>query len=209
MARRNKGIMDRRDIPFAQRLQMQRKAQIIHNREQAAKAVMFCQSVALHRLEGIGFKRLVRFALHFKKVNDEFYEDPVVGMAHAKARMEQLGMPISGELFTVTGKNKLETEMENHALQAAQIALICGAITMNDEFGFGKERQERVSALTKELTARYAREGIDFLLEELEQIGFVIVAGEARAWLDDEGNALTLKQAQAYFGPESRQMLEA
>lgn len=187
--------MGRSDIPLAQRLRMQRQAEIVHNREQAAKAAMFCTSVALHEVEGIGYKRIMRFAQRFKEVDSEFYEDPVVGMAHAKARMAQFGMPISGELFTVQRENLRDALMENHALQAAQIALICGAIAMNDVFGFAEERQMRVSKRANELTDRYAREGMGFLLAEMEKIGFLIVDGEVRGYLDDDGNAVTPKRA--------------
>lgn len=199
MAKR-KGIMGCSDIPYAKRIKMQKMARIVQNREQAAKAAMFCTCKALHELEGIGYKRLVKFALRFKDINDDFYEDPIVGMAHAKRRMEQMGMPISGELYTVPGIDKLDTELKNHALQAAQVALICSAIAMNDEFRFGKERQERISRRVDELTGRYAREGMGFLLEEMEKIGFLIVDGEARAWLDDEGNPITQRKAKKYFG---------
>lgn len=197
MARKNKGFMGRSDIPFAQRMQLQRQAEIVSIRNQAAKVAMFCRSVALHDVEGIGYKRLVRFSLHFKKVIDEFYEDVEVGMAHAAQRLAQMGRPISGELFTVEpdGRSKRVTEKQNNALQAAQIALICADIAMNDEFGFGQERQDRVAAYSEQVASRYNKEGEGFLLKEMEKIGFVIVDGEARAFLDDDGQPVTLKRA--------------
>lgn len=127
MAKR-KGILNRSDIPYAQRIKMKKHAMIVHERETAAKAIMFCNARALHELEGIGYKRLIKYALHFKSLNDDFYEDPILEMEHAKRRMEQMGMPISGELFTIQGKDKLDTEIKTHALQAAQVALICAAV---------------------------------------------------------------------------------
>lgn len=195
--KRHKGIMGRSDIPLAQRLQMQRQADIVNNRNHAAKIAMFCNAVALHDVEGIGYKRLVRYSLHFKKVVDEFYEDPVVGMAHAKRRMEQMGRPISGELFTLDqeGRSKRDHEIDTNMLQAAQIAFICGEIAMNDFFGFGQARQARISDRTGELTARYAKEGEGFLLVELAKIGFLVVNGEVRAFLDDDEKPVTPKQA--------------
>jgi hypothetical protein len=195
--KRHKGIMGRSDIPLAQRLQMQREADIVNNRNHAAKIAMLCNAVALHDLEGIGYKRLVRFSLHFKEVVDEFYEDPVVGMAHAKRRMEQMGRPISGDLFTLDqeGRSKRDHEIDTNMLQAAQIAFICGAIAMQDEFGFGQERQERVSDRIGELTARYAKEGEGFLLAEMQKIGFLVVGGEVRAFVDDDEKPITPKQA--------------
>ena len=85
--RKNKGLMNRSDIPYAQRMALQHRNNIKVNRNHAAKITMYCNSVAMHELEGIGYKRLIRFAQHFKEIIDEFYEDPELGMAHAKHRL--------------------------------------------------------------------------------------------------------------------------
>lgn len=194
---RSKGeIMGRTDIPYAQRLKLQQKSDIAVNREHAAKITMFCMSVAMHELEGIGYKRLVRYSLHYKEVEDEFYEDIEVGMAHAKHRMEQMGMPISGEFFAhkVDGKTAKEQEVHDNALQAIQIALICGAIAANDLFHFGQERQIRISNRVTELSDRYAKEGEKFLLDEMRKIGFEISGNNVLAYMDEEGQAVTPRQ---------------
>lgn len=194
--KRNPSLMGRSDIPFAQRLAMQQSNAIVANRNHAAKISMFTTSVALNEVEGVGYKRLVRYSLHFKEVVDEFYEDPIMGMAHAKHRMEQMGMPISGEFYCVKvdGLSRKEQEVHDHALQASQVALICAAIAMNDEFGFGKERQDRINARRAELAKRYNEEGEQFLLDALGKIGFEIVGGEARCYMDDNDNIVTPKQ---------------
>ena len=193
---RKPSVMGRSDIPYAQRIAMKRNNDIAVGRDHAAKITMFCNSIALHEVEGIGYKRLVRFSIRFKEVVDEFYEDVEVGMAHARRRMEQMGMPISGEFYSVKvpGYSKREQEIHDHALQAAQIALICSAIAMNDEFGFGQERQERVSRKSKELSEQYAKEGEKFLLDKLEEIGFEIVDGKALCYMADDGTIVTPKQ---------------
>lgn len=193
---RKLSIMDRSDIPYAQRLSMKHNNDIVDNRNHAAKIAMFCTSVALNEVEGIGYKRLVRFSLHFKKVVDEFYEDVEVGMAHARQRMEQMGMPISGDFYyaRLDGSTRRQQEIFDHTLQATQIAFTCSAIAMNDEFGFGKERQKRISDKVSELTARYDKEGEKFLLDKLGEIGFDIVDGEARCYMGDDDKILTPKQ---------------
>ena len=195
--RHKAGVMGRSDIPYAQRIAMQQNRDIVNCRNHAAQITMFCMSIAMYEVEGIGYKRLVRFSLHFKDIVDEFYEDPEVGMAHAKRRMEQIGMPISGEFFSVKqeGATVREQQVHDHALQAAQIAQFCGAIAMNDEFGFGQERQQKISEKANELSARYAKEGKGFLLEKMAEIGFLIVDGEARAFIGDDGKAVTPTQA--------------
>lgn len=193
---KGRGIMNRSDIPFAQRMALKHQNDIKVNRDHAAKIAMYCNSISMYELEGIGYKRLIRFAQHFKEVLDEFYKDPELGMAHAKRRMEQMGMPISGEFysFQLDGLSKKEQEIQDHRLQAVQIALICSAITMNDVFGFGQERQFRISQRAEELTDEYNKKGEQFLLEKMEQIGFVIDDGEVLAFADDDGNAITPKQ---------------
>ena len=83
----------------------------------------------------------------------------------------------------------------NHAAHAIQVALILGTITMNDHFGFGKERLTRILLRTRELTARYAKEGEGFLLEKVQQMGFPIVDGRITAFMDDDGNPVVASRA--------------
>ena len=195
--RKKGGIMGASHIPFVQRIAMQQNSRIAANRHQSAKVAMFCLSVAIHQVKGVGYKKLVEFSLRYKEVEDEIYEDLEVGMAHAKRRMEQIGMPISGELYSVVvpGLTKREQQVHDHALQAAQASLICGTIAMNDVFGYGKIVQERISQRSKELSEQYNKEGMGWLLEEMEKIGFLVVDGQVRAFLDDDNKAITPAKA--------------
>lgn len=190
------GSKERSDIPYAVRMAMKRQNEIVANRDHAAKIAMFCNCYALHELEGIGYKRIVKFSLHHLEIVREVYEDTEVGMAHLQQRLEQMGIEISGELFTSphTDVSKKELEIQNHRMQATQIALLCGVVAMHDEFGFGKERQERISNKISELTGRYAKEGEKFLLDKMGEIGFEIVGNEARSYMDDDGTILTPRQ---------------
>lgn len=190
--RRSHPILGRSDIPYAQRLAMQRHSDIASNRDHAAKIVMFCESIALHDVEGIGYKRLVRYSLCHKDLIDEFYEDPDVGMARAKRRMQQIGMPVSGEFFALddSDDSKRNREILDHRLQASQIALFCSKVAIHECFGFAWERQQRISDRSRELSARYAKEGEAFLLEEMHRIGFPIVNGKIVAYTDETGNAI-------------------
>lgn len=185
--------MAQSEIPYAKRLKMQKSYDIAANREYAAKIAMMCMSCAMHKEERIGYKRLTRFSLEFHNNVTEFYKDIELGMAHAKHRMEQIGMPISGELFAVNLVNK--DDIQNHAAHAIQVALIVGTITAYDYFGFGKERLERVLMKTREYTARYAKEGEGFLLEEVQKLGFPIIDGRITAFMDDDGNPVVASRA--------------
>ena len=203
--RKKGGILGASHIPYAQRIAMQQQSTIAANRNHSAKIAMFCLSVAMHQLEGVGYKRLVHFSLRYKEIEDEFYEDPELGMAHAVRRMEQIGMPISGELYAilVPGLTKKQQQVHDHALQAAQVSLICGAIAMNDVFGYGKERQERISKRSQELSDRYSREGEAWLLAEMEKIGFLVVDGQVLAFLDDDNKVITPAKARKEGFPEA------
>ena len=193
---KRRGLMGRSDIPYAQRIALQHQHNIKVNRDYSAKIAMYCNSISMYEVKGIGYKRLVRYAQHFKEVLDEFYEDPELGMAHAKRRLEQMGMEISGEFYSVKidGLSKKEQNIHDHSMQAVQIALICNAIAMNDVFGFGKETQYKIAQRADELSEEYNQKGEQFLLEKMEKIGFVILDGEVIAFSDDDGNAITHKQ---------------
>jgi hypothetical protein len=201
---RHRSIMGRSDIPYAQRLKMQQQSNIAACRGHSARVALYINSVALHQVEGIGYQRLVRYSFHYKELEGEFYDDPDVGMAHATQRMKELGMPISGEFFGAPdkGQSRRQLEIDTHAVQATQVAMIVSAIAMNDVFGFGYERQVRVRERIAELTARYRDEGIGFILEEMEKIGFKIVDGIAKLYMDDDGKAVTVKKAEAMIAKE-------
>jgi hypothetical protein len=195
MAKRNKkGFMGNSHIPYAQRLKLQQQHEIITCRDHAARIAMYCTTIALHDVAGIGYTRTARFSLHFRELLNEFYEDPDVGMAHAKERMAELGMEIEGEYFRYTrqpGETVREAEVRQNSLQAVQAALIVGAIAANDTFGFGPERQKRLATRIGELSKRYNQEGQAFLLEELEKIGFPIENGRAMYYTDESGAIVT------------------
>lgn len=193
--RTSRGVMNRSDIPYAQRIRMQQRSSVLVNREHAARVTLYCMSYAMNELEGIGYKRLIRFAARYKQYEDEFYQDIELGMAHAKRRMEQMGMPISGEFFyeKMDGMTKRQQEVHDHALHAIQVALTVGAIAMNDEFGFGESRQLKISRRVTELSDRYAKEGEGFLLEKMAAIGFLVEDGRVFFTEDEEGNLVRNK----------------
>ena len=196
-AKKGGSLMGASHIPYAQRLKMQQSDRIAVNRHHAARVAMFCKCVAIHRVKGVGYKGLVTFSLRYKEVEDEIYEDLEYGMEKAKRRMEQMGMPISGELYSIKmpGFSKREQQVHDHSMQAAQIAMIASAISMNDVFGYGKTVQERIDLETTKVTEEYNEHGFDWLLGQMERLGFLVVDGEVRAFLDDDNKAVTPKRA--------------
>lgn len=192
------GIMGCSGIPYAQRLKMKHQTDIVDCRDHAARIAMYCTSMALHDVAGIGYKRLARFAVHHKELVNEFYEDQDVGMAHCVKRMAELGVPIDGEFYRPPddGSSKREMDLQTHALQAVQVALILGAIAANDVFGFGPERQRKLLDRTNEISTRYKHQGQVFLLEEMAKLGFTIIDGKAMVFMDEDGNAVKSKRVE-------------
>lgn len=205
--RRNKGIMGASHIPYAQRLKLQQRDRIAVNRHHSARVAMFCKSIAIHRVKGAGYKSLVKFSLRYKEIEDELYEDLEYGMAKAKRRLAQMGMEISGDLYAVQvpGLSKRDQEVHDHAMQSAQISMIASAIAMNDVWGYGKVVQERIDSETNKVTDEYNRNGFDWLLGEMEKLGFLIVDGEVRAFLDDDDKPVTPAKARKEGYPEAQQ----
>lgn len=92
----------RSDIPYAARLQMQKYQQIADHRNEAAMIALQVACVALNETEDLGYARLSRFARKLQELIREYYEDPVVGDAHLKRRLEQLGFIVkNGHMFAV------------------------------------------------------------------------------------------------------------
>lgn len=200
-AKKKGGLMDASQIPYVQRLQMQQQNRIDVNRNFSAKVAMFCKCLAIHDVKGVGYKKLVEFSLRYKEVEDEIYGENGTeleyGLAKAKRRMEQMDMPISGELYHIPmpGLSSREQEVYNHSVQSVQISCIASAIAMNDVFGYGKVVQERIEMRATERTEEYNKKGFDWLLGEMEKLGFLVVDGEVRAFLDDDNKAVTPKRA--------------
>ena len=92
----------RSDIPYAQRLLMEKKATIAEHRNEAAMIALQLACVALNDTEGLGYKRLSVFAKRLQELVAEYYEDPDVGAAHLKTRLEQLGFLVKdGHMFCI------------------------------------------------------------------------------------------------------------
>ena len=66
---------------------------------------------------------------------------------------------------------------------------------MNDVFGYGATVQERIEQETTKVTEDYNKCGFDWLLGEMEKLGFLVVDGEVRAFLDDQDKPVTPKRA--------------
>lgn len=197
MAKKKKGgVLGRRDIPYAQRLQMDRIAALNAVRDHSAKVTMLCQSYALNELYGIGYIRLVRFSLVFKRLIDEYYDKFDIAIELVAKRLEQHGIVIPATVPVVSkrGLSLREQQEYAHAVQASYIAHVVGLIAVNESLKFGKGKLEAISVRVAELTERYNAEGEGFIHERMERIGFPIIDGKVTACLDGNDQPVMYKR---------------
>ena len=99
------------DIPYKGRLLMQKHQNIADHRDEAARIALQVACVALNdTTEGLGYQRLTRFAKRLQTLIAEYYEDPEVGEAHLKTRLEQLGFIVKdGHMMVVENAQTGET----------------------------------------------------------------------------------------------------
>ena len=90
--KRRKGAAQQ--LPYAQQLQKQKRAEIDAHREEAAQTALKLACVALNDTEGLGFHRLSRFAVHLMELVDEYYSDPELGESRLNRRLQQMGFEI-------------------------------------------------------------------------------------------------------------------
>lgn len=194
---RSRSLMDRSDIPYAERLKMKHQSDIEYNREHSARVYMYCLCKALHEKEKKGYKSLVRFSLVFMELIKEFYEDPELAMARIKRRLAQNGIEVSEEFYymELPGASAKEQEIHDNSMQATQAAQYVGAVAMNDVFGFANLRQDRLREAVRENTARYAKEGEGFLLDYMKKIGFKVEGNKVMAFVDDDGEPVPVSRA--------------
>ena len=192
-------IMRRSDIPFAQRSNLRHKAKVNFERERAARVALYCASIAVHKTEGVGYRRLGRLSYRYMRYEEEVYRDGVeVGLIRAKKRMDEIGMSISGELYPVPdmGGTVREQDIANQTMEATQVALTVVAIAIHDEFGYAKIPQDRIHDQLRLEVETYGKKGMTYLLDEMKKIGFEIRNGKAVFYADADENVITRSQAE-------------
>ena len=98
MAKKQK--FQRSDIPFKDRMLMNKFATVAEHRDHAALIAMKIATVALNDTEGMGYLRLARFAKRQQALTDEYYTDPEYMEVKLNQRLEQMGFKIvNGRLF--------------------------------------------------------------------------------------------------------------
>lgn len=108
---RGKGI--RSDIPYKDRLLLEKYKTIKEHRDEAARVALKVACVALNNTEGLGYTRLIRFADELETLLAEYYEDPEVHEIKLNQRLEQIGFKVEGKhMYGATDQNGKAVKME-------------------------------------------------------------------------------------------------
>lgn len=103
--RKSHGIMHS-DIPYKDRLMVNKFANIAEHRDHAALTAMKIATVALNDTEGLGYLRLSRFAKHQHELTEEYYSDPEYMEEKLNQRLTQIGFLIeNGRIYCAEDDN--------------------------------------------------------------------------------------------------------
>lgn len=103
----------RSDIPYKDRLLMEKYKTIKEHRDEAARVALKVACVALNNTEGLGYLRLIRFADELERLLSEYYDDPEVQEKHLNERLEQIGFKVEGKhIYGATDENGKAVKME-------------------------------------------------------------------------------------------------
>jgi hypothetical protein len=94
MAKKQK--FQRSDIPFRDRLLMNKFTTIAEHRDHAALIALKIATVALNDTEKMGYMRLARFAKRQQELTEEYYSDPDYQEEKLNQRLEQMGFKVAG-----------------------------------------------------------------------------------------------------------------
>lgn len=95
-----KNRFGRTDIPYKDRLLMDKYTTVAQHRDHAALTAMKIATVALNDTEKMGYLRLARFAKRQQELTEEYYQDPEYQEAKLNQRLEALGFKIvNGRIF--------------------------------------------------------------------------------------------------------------
>ena len=103
----------RSDIPYKDRLLLEKYRTVQEHRDDAARVAMKVACVALNNTEGFGYARLIRFADELQNLLAEYYEDPDVQEQHLNERLNQIGFCCEGpNMYGATDQNGKAVKME-------------------------------------------------------------------------------------------------
>lgn len=147
-----KGI--RSDIPYADRLLMEKYNTVREHRNDAARTALKIGCVALNNTEKLGYARLVRYAMEQQRLTEEYYRDPEVEEVHLNDRLRQIGFVMKdGKMLGAVDADGKPVKMEDMA-EASK-----GSDPVQLWSGWIKTKNRLPECFVPVLTARKDKEG--------------------------------------------------
>ena len=127
--------MQRSDIPYKDRLMVNRYANIAAHRDHSALVANKVGMVALNDTEGLGYLRLSRFANRYHFLNEEYYKDPEYQEAKLDERLKKLGFLVEeGRVFCAEDDEDNIVSTDTLAL-SPDILFVREQLSPADQFG--------------------------------------------------------------------------
>lgn len=96
----------RSDIPYRDRLLMDRCRTIADHRDDSAITTLKVACVALNDTEGLGFERILRFAQRFQILIEQYYANPEQEGVHLDERLRKIGFLVQdGRVLVARDEN--------------------------------------------------------------------------------------------------------
>lgn len=131
---KSKGVQ-RSDIPYKDRLMVNRYANIAQHRDHSALVANKVGMVALNDTEGLGYLRLSRFAKRYHFLNEEYYKDPEYQEAKLDERLKKLGFLVEdGRVFCAEDDEDNIVSTDTLAL-SPDILFVREQLSPADQFG--------------------------------------------------------------------------
>lgn len=118
----------RSDIPYKDRLLMDKYTSVADHRDHAARTALKIATVSLNDTERMGYIRLARFAKRQQNLTEVYYTDPVYQEAKLDERLEGMGFEVvNGRIFGATDEdgNPVQTKKWKPAKLGGQELRAC------------------------------------------------------------------------------------
>jgi hypothetical protein len=133
--RRNSHGVQRSDIPYKDRLMVNRYANIAQHRDHSAVVANKIGMVALNDLKGMGYIQLTRWGLLYNSLNEEFYSDPEYQEAKLDERIRKMGFVVENGKVIVAEDENGEIVPTSTLVLCPEILFVREQLSPADQFG--------------------------------------------------------------------------
>lgn len=131
---KSKGVQ-RSDIPYKDRLMVNRYANIAQHRDHSAVVANKIGMVALNDLKGMGYIQLTRWGMLYNSLNEEFYQDPEYQEAKLDERIRKMGFVVENGRVIIAEDENGEIVPTSTLVLCPEILFVREQLSPADQFG--------------------------------------------------------------------------